>query len=264
MSGKLYINGTDAGVTVQRLTPGTMGDVGLPYSVVPGMPGGVAGPVRYGPKRFTVNCWLKAASESLATAALDALKAKLAAMDTTELSLRFDDYESGRYWLARLNSEPHITQWTELFYELDLEFIAPNPLAYDVTEVEETDTITNPLTVSYTPGGSAWTWPTYQIETDSGHVAAYAVTIRNDTTGVSIRWSLALNPEEWLRFSGDPLYQWVERSTDDGATWVSVMGSLSTVSQRTIPYLLPGQANSITVTGVTSGTLRTTYRNRYK
>lgn len=264
MAGTLYINGTDAGVTVQRLTPGTIGEVSLPYAVVPGMPGGVAGPVSYGPKRFSVNCWIKAGSEALTTAALDAFRAKLAAMDDTELSLRFECFESDRYWLARLASEPKITRWRETFYELDVEFIAPNPVAYDVDEVEETDALTNPLTVSYTPGGSAWTWPTYQIETDGSHTPAYSVVVANATTSVGVRWSFTLEAGQWLRFSGDPLYQWVERSADSGATWTSVMGNVTSLSERTIPYLLPGVANSITVTGASSGTLRTTYRNRYK
>lgn len=100
-------------------------------------------------------------------------------------------------------------------------------------------------------------------------LTAAAITVSNDTTSETITWTGTLEDDRWLRFGSlDSLGRFtssIEKSNSTGAdpeaeTYTSVESGYTSGDW---PRLKGGEVNTFTITGISTGTLETTYRARF-
>lgn len=105
-----------------------------------------------------------------------------------------------------------------------------------------------------TPGGTQITDWTFTVK--NGAASCASVQLANATTGETVIWSNTLAASYWLRFSS--VTQRAEVSTDSGANWTKNNANMT----GRIPRIQGGVANTITLTGPTTGTHAYTYTAR--
>lgn len=195
------------------------------------------------PKVISLSVLVEAATESALKTALDNISLLLnPQLGAQALYLDWPNYN--RYYTAKLQS---ISPW-EIFSTIaraDIEFFCADPLAYSDTETHSDYDISgsDPKTETETPGGSAIIRDARFVisNPDSGDI-----TLENTTTGDSI--TVTSDGTDITIDSGE--------FTCAGATAFS----------GHFPRLLPGQANSITITGAGTGSnqgLDIYYRDAY-
>lgn len=161
------------------------------------------------------------------------------------------DYLSDRYWLARFNAlsgrllSPSV-------YKGTLVFTCYDPLAYDINEVSHSFFInSDPKTIGETAGGTETIRPVYTLTAGEDLVGA-TIKVKNVTTDEELTWEGDIDNGEELEIDAE---HWVVK--------LEGIESMLDVSGQ-FPTLLPGQLNSIKVTGFgLLGTLEIQYRNRY-
>ena len=190
-------------------------------------------------------------------------------------ALRFDDIDvdlwdnttiTSLYWLVRLTgrTRPKI-YGNGLTFEL--EFTAPDPRAYGVTEITQIVNLTSGtnsfnVPASGTLDGNAEPDVTWLIK-PSGSGATNPLALRNTTRDETLTWNNTLTTAEWLRVKAFAHPQIVEKTGDSGASYTTSNGSLSAGSR--FPKLSPGVANACQLTGCAgTGTLEISYRPRFE
>jgi len=181
---------------------------------------------------------------------LDAVSALLSPVNgLKELVLDFPD---DRYYLAKVAAAIEYEIVTHKLARGSIQFICPDPLAYDNDAVSrDHDIDADHQTVTETTGGTAYIEPIYTL------------TAGEDLTDVTIKVECIETLEE---------LQWIGSLTNgqelviDVANWIvkkEGSASMATVSGQ-FPRLLPDQANHIKITNFsTTGSLTIGYRNRY-
>lgn len=193
---------------------------------------------------------------------LDALNLVL---DKNRLAaLRFEDFPD-RYWLARFSGRDPVRIFQRGATGL-LEFTAPDPRAYALTETTQTVNITsgdNNFTVpaSGSVAGTAEADVTFLIKpTSSG--ATSPVILENATRDETLTWNNALTSSEWLRITASARVEKAEKTGDSGSTYSTVNSSVSAGSR--FPKLSPNVSNAFTFSGSAgNGTIEITYRARF-
>lgn len=214
----------------------------------------------YSPRTFNVPVIIEGDDQDDLQDKLDSLCSLLTS--DVERSIRFDNWQSDRYWLARYTGGLEAVEFMgNDAVSAVLSFIAPDPHAFSTTERTSPDISINaePKTFnmesSAPVGGNWYAKPVWIVKATNG---ASSVTFTNSTTGETLTYAASLANGDWLKI--DTAYQHVQKSTNSGSTYTD---SMTAVSGR-FPTLKGGVQNSITISGVTSGgTLTATYRARY-
>ena len=87
----------------------------------------------------------------------------------------------------------------------------------------------------------------------NGAASCASVQLANAATGHAALWNNTLAADDWLRFDSET--QRVDVSGDDGANWSKSNGGLV----GTIPGVVGGVSNVLTLTGPTTGTYDYTF-----
>lgn len=270
MSNSFHFNGTDMsgstyGITVLEATSFPVSAAPRINAPVSGLGfGGIGRFVGYDPRVIRASILIEGTSAANLLTKLDSIRYYLDPQQGA-LSVRFDDYESDRYWLALCNSQIDAPLLNAMTMQCELEFIAPDPRAYSTTARSSPDftLTTNPQTMTVESGptvvaGTALCNPTWVIKNTSGGTVT-SLTLNNTTQGESITWTGSLAANNWLRITTGTGGT-VEKSTDSGASYAA---SIAGVTNPGFPRLKPQVANSVTLTGIAGCTVVLTYTPRY-
>ena len=266
----IYFDGVDLSGADYNLTALSASmSLGSPRNVAsqntPHRPGGTAWLLGDEPRQISVQAALWAGDGEEFRVRQDRLLNTLYAADLK--SLRLDWLYPDRYWLVRLQNATPVSAFRQgLFAQFQLDFLAPDPYAFSLTEFDNTYTIdSDPYefvlkedTSPATPvGGSAPARPVYTITNTGSQITG--VTIENENTGDALTWSGTLLQDDMIRIDVDR--QLIEKSTSGGATWSTVMYALNT--GHVFPVLQALAVNEMSITGIDSGTIQVVYRDRY-
>ena len=175
---------------------------------------------------------------------LDSIEKILNNREVVKLML---DVLNDRYWEVRFQSlEGKIISPT--VWQGSLEFIAPNPLAYDTNLTENSYAVNaDPKTIIEAVGGTADTEPIYTL-TAGEDLTDVAIKIENG--GKALTWTGSLLNGQKLEVDVE---HWV----------VKKEGTADMVISGEFPHLVPGDNNiQVTNFGIL-GTLKIAYRNRF-
>lgn len=257
-----WLGGADYGVIALIEDLDALASVSVDVQDVPYGYGGASWGTHHPGKMFRIPCAMRGTSWANTKAKIDALNLLL---DKNRLvSLRFEDWDD-RYWLVRYadRSMPRIIQMGATF---ELEFLAPDPRAYALTETTQTVNITsgdNNFTVpaSGTVAGTAEADVTYLIKPSSSG-ATNPLILTNTTRDEALRWNNTLTSSEWLEVVAKAKQERVRKTGDSGGTYTYVNSSINAGSR--FPKLSPNVSNAFTFSGSAgNGTIEIAYRARY-
>jgi len=225
--------------------------------------GGVARCGGYGPRDLSFDILVLGTSRSDMQTKLDAIKTALDPLNGAK-TLRFDR-QSDRYWYAILTGSIAEEPRGNYACFLTLPFMAADSRAYSTTTRSSPDfTITTtPQTLTVESGptavsGTADADCVWVIKNTSGSTVTSLI-LNNTTKSESVTWTGSLLNGSWLRIDTDRGV--IETSTDSGANWSVNMTGVS--GSFVLPTLKPGVTNSVTLTGLSAGTVTLTYTARY-
>ena len=225
------------------------------------MGGGVAFANGFHARVLSIPAIIIGSSRSDLASKVDAVMALL----NPELGLQYlkFDAESDRAWRGSVSGRISRKPKGIVAVEITIPWTCVESAAYSTTETSQTITINaNPKTFAVpaagSVAGSAYALPTWVVKNTSGGTSG-ALTLQNTTTGEKVSTTAGIANGTWLRF--DAARQILETSTDSGSTWAAAMSNRG--SYRNIPRLKPGASNSLTLTGLSSGSVVATYRARY-
>ena len=199
------------------------------------------------PKMIWSKITVKGTSRTVLDGYLDNIKMALDSSINREVSF---DCISGRYWNAKLErfDGKYISPYV---FVGDVQLLCSDPLAYSSTLTSSDHVIdADPKEVNEVTTGSAFVRPVFTF-TATAAIGATTFKLENTNTSEELVWTdtianteeLIINSENWLV------------TLEAGASMTNVSGQF--------PTLLPGQTNTIKVTGGNSGTLNIKYRMRY-
>jgi len=184
---------------------------------------------------------------------LDSIALALSSREDAALSL--DNWPS-RYWMARVGSEVRPQPMGPLAAACEIEFVCADPFGYASVESTDDDTIEAAASheFSLVVGGTAPALPVFVVVPTA---ASAPVVISNETTGEKISWENALAATDQIRINCSTQYIDVaDQATETyDASMLNVAGRF--------PTLAPGVTNNLIISGVPSGAVGTTWRNRY-
>lgn len=208
---------------------------------------------RLRPRQIKVNAAVTGASLAVLQQYLDILSELLNPQHGLQALIL--DYPTGRYWNAKVAAPIDWAYISPTAVQGVITFIAPDPRAYDSTQVNDDhtvdadpDTIIEDLSAGY---GSAYIEPVILL-TPGKDLLATTVTIKNNTT------------VEQLVITGN---WYVGAGTTINVANMTVLPAdrISAVSGQ-FPRLKPRASNSITITNLqqgTNATMKLTYRVTY-
>ena len=272
MSNSMVFNGIDLssdtyGVTVTErdtvfMPPSSVDIVNVPYSF-----GGLSDQSFTGPVELPVPIVIEGTDNKDLHTKMDALQLLFFQRRAVETTLRFDTSPE-RYYNARLVSNVPATPRGVSVLRCSLTFLVPDPRLYSTTETTQTETITSTpdsftFPASGTTGGTATIDPVWYIRRTDAN-AAVTVILNNTTATEALTRAGTLEQNRWLKIDSSQRVMRVWKSDSTGAdplaeTYTTAMAGVSGV----FPRLAPGVASTITVTGITTGTLTAIYRERY-
>ena len=249
MANSLTFNGTDLDtyglVVVNRTSPGFRQRVDYTQLLDIAYPFGATREAKFISLAITV----VGSSHADVESKLDSIKLILNQRDTKHLIL---DTQDDRYFNAQFVSLSGRYQSPVAFVG-GLDFICPDPLAYDNSETSSDFNldVSDPKTITETTGGTGYIKPVYTLKAGE---ALNAVTIKVECieTVEELQWTGSLANGEELEI--------------DVANWTvkkEGSASMATVTGR-FPRMLPNEDNSIKVTAFsTTGTMNITYRDTF-
>jgi hypothetical protein len=182
----------------------------------------------------------------------------------------FDDFANRRY-VGRVVSMSAPTakgRWGVVF-NIDLVTLAYTQALTETNASASIATDPDTLTISAVAGSASRIPCEFYIRNETAGTITNTITLTNDTTGEAISWTGTLQDDKWLRFGSlgtDGRFSSVIQISDStGADpeAETYFGVESGYNSGDWPRLKGGVDNSITVTGVSTGTLEWTYRGRY-
>jgi len=256
--GGVDLSGSTYGVTVVEGPIQALAEPRLSKSARSGGHGSVVRGNYIGERTLTVPVIVEGSSHADMLAKVDALRALFVPGTDEQLTL---DYWPGRYLNCRLAKAIEGKVYGGRGLEMDLEFIAGDPLWYGTTL--HTRTITNSnsfddwrVALGGTPYAGSADTPISFIGQQSSEDSAYAELYVENTlevhTGIENRWGVISGADNYLPYRmGANLYCKFDSDLEtisvsaDGETWTSIMiyRSVSdTPSEGADPYVLPTQA----------------------
>lgn len=229
--------------------------------------------VNYQEGQIVLDCVVRGSSASDLHSKLDAI---VLLLDPTQGNKKIAlDEIPGRFWLARLVSGIQAPQKGQMATTFQLRFETAGP-GYSTTEDDDTFTIaSNPDSFNVDSagaiGGTAPTTPVWYIRNTTGGDVTGSILLQNVTLNdPTFQWIGTLEDDRWLRIgsilvsSGRFLYT-LRKSNGTGAnptieTYTNVIDGYKFGDW---PILKPNTQNAMVVTGLSSGTVRWVYRDRF-
>lgn len=254
--GDTYLGGPDYNVLVMgRDDPGWSGLSRTVYEI-PFRDGGVGEGGVLKPVQWSIPCRIHADTEAQCRQRFESLC--FALYSENDQQLIFDSNPGVYYLVSATEASAAKFDPGANCMAFELGFSLSDPTGYAVTETEKTFTITtNPQSFSVLAGdlenGSIPPWPTWILEAGA---SVTTWTLTNATTGQAYSDDEDLTSGQFVKLDSK-LQERLESA--DGVTYTRDNSSAS----GTIPRLKPRTTNTITVTGISSGTLTVRYRERY-
>jgi len=266
MSDSINFNGTDLGGTTYGLVvknanlppiPNPKMDVqGIPYG------GGISQGQWYEPAVIVIQAEVVGTSMSNVQSRLSLIAAIL---NVTADKVIYFDCWPGVQWRGRRSGASQPVWTGPNSCEVTWEITIPDPTAESRMEYTESDNAAaaSPFTF-YVPdgateviGGNYDSRPTFVVTGTGAGVTSVVLT--NETTSETLTYDAALANTHKLRINSAQYS--VEKSTDGGTTYSSVISSVTAASD--FPTLESGSRNEFTLTTVSGNvTIVTTYRER--
>lgn len=226
--------------------------------------------VNFTTRTIRVECTVKAGSKAELQSNMDSIKRLLNPILTDKV-ITLDAIEDRRF-IGRLEEMGAPSVKARWAFSFRMIFVC----MADMQSVNETNASTaiatdpDTLTIS-APDGSTSRIPTeFYVRNETGAtLTSVTIILSNDTTNESITWKGTIQDDYWLRIgsldSNGRHKSVLEISTTNGSDvdileWVSAEVGYQSGDW---PRLKGGVANDITVTGISTGTLEHTYRDRY-
>lgn len=228
--------------------------------------------VNYQEGVIILNCVVRGSSTADLHSKLDTI---VLLLDPRLGNKRIDlDEITDRFWYARLVSGIQAPQKGKMSTTFQLRFETVEG-GYSTTEDDDTFTIaSSPDTFNVDSagaiGGTSEALPVWYIRNTTGGDVTDQIILQNTTlSNPALIWKGNLNDDRWLKIgsvnaAGRFLYT-IEKSEGTGSdatseTYSRVIGSY--VSGHW-PVLKPGTQNAMTITGLSAGTMRWVYRDRF-
>lgn len=226
--------------------------------------------VNFTTRTIRIQCTVRADTKSELQSRMDSIKGLLNPILTDKV-ITIDAIEDRRF-IGRLKSmsEPTVKGRWAFAFRMTFECMA------ETQSIDETNAsiaiATDPDTLAISaPSGNASRIPTeFYLRNETGAtLTSVTITLSNDTTNETIEWKGTIQDDYWLRIGtlgDDGRFQGtLEVSTTNGADpealeWVDARVGYQSGEW---PRLKGGVENSMTVTGISTGTLEHTYRDRY-
>ena len=228
---------------------------------LPGFDGGYAMVNGSRLRQMVLPCLVSGSSHSDALSKVESVVALLnPALGSQYLKL---DSESDRAWLGKVGGEISKKPRGIAAFELSIPWVCEHAHAYSTSETVQSETVSSDPEAANVPAsgvvaGSAYAYPVWVVKNTSGSDSD-PLSLNNATTAETVSTSAGLANGAWARF--DAARQIIEKSTDSGSSWSAWMTARG--AYRAIPRLKPGVANSISLGGLSAGSLVCTYRARY-
>jgi len=167
------------------------------------------------------------------------------------------------FWYARRSHVSGPKNKTRTSIEFDWEFICPDPIAQDRTLNTQNEAPAGTphafnLPTAGVIGGNDTATPIYTITSTGAN--AGPITLTNSTRTETLTYNSSLANTHILRIDTSSNTFTVEKSTDGGTTWSSVMINLIAYS---FPRLTHGVQNVMSLVGATNTTMAVTWRDRH-
>jgi len=183
------------------------------------------------------------------------------------------DHEPDRRYIGRMSSmsAPAVKGFNGITFAIELECLAYTQDTDETnTAVASITTDPDTLTVSSVPGTASRIPAEIYVRNETGaDLTATAITIANATTNETITWTGTLQDDRWLRFgdldSDGRFSSSISRSNSTGSDPEAEVYSdvVSGFTSGDWVRLKGGVDNSITITGIATGSMEVTYRGRY-
>ncbi|MDD5092770.1 MAG: phage tail family protein [Dehalococcoidia bacterium] len=219
--------------------------------VIPGKHGAYDTLPEYAPRCFNLRCWVKANSYAELLEALQGIAQTLDSRSGLK-SLLFDK-QNDRYWLARYQADMKVSPGA-VIAEFELGMICPDPFAYSWVASEDVqDIVSDPQTIMVVVGGDMDASPVIELTAIEDKADA-VVSIQNRTFGIEseLQWIGGLAEGDILKIDS-------ERMT----VYLNDLPSMAGVTASEFPVLKGNAINYLTVSGFPSGTIRSTWSNRW-
>lgn len=221
-------------------------------------------------KKLTLNCVVKGVTEQQLDENMDAILSKMHPL-LGDKTLVLDNKPNRRH-IGRVTSvsEPSLKgRWAYVFSISLMVF----PQSQDLDETNVSASISadpDTMTVSNVSGSAPRQFAEFYVRNETGGaLVSQTIVINNNTTSESLTWRGSLSDDAWLRIGtleSDGRYSAsIDVSTGTGSDpEAEVYGdAMAGYQSGTFPRLKGGVDNSITVEGISTGTLEVTYRGRY-
>jgi len=200
------------------------------------------------PDDLSVNC-------RLAAAAFNVQSDKVLYFQGTEIDDVF--WYARRWWTSQPKNK------TRTSIEFDWHFKCPDPIGQDMTLNTQNEAPAGTphafnLPTAGVIGGEADATPIYTITSTGAN--AGPITLTNSTRTETLTYNSNLANTHLLRITTEPNTFTVEKSTDAGVTWSSVMTNLTAYQ---FPRLTFGVSNVMSLVGATNTTMAVTWRDRH-
>lgn len=229
--------------------------------------------VNYQEGMIILDCVVRGSSVSDLHSKMDAI---VLLLDPTLGNKRIDlDEITDRFWYARLVSGIQAPQKGQMSTTFQLHFETVEH-GYSITEDDNSFTIaSNPDSFTVDSGGAiggtAPTTPVWYIRNTVGSNVTGDILLKNDTLGDPVfKWNGTLEDDRWLRIgsillsSGRFLYTLRKSDgTGNDPTIETYTNVISGYRSGDWPILKPNVQNTMTVTGLSAGTVRWVYRDRF-
>ena len=206
---------------------------------------------------FRIRLSTYAASAAALLARLDALQVlmNIGGEETLVCSLF-----PGRFWNVETDGIWDLEMLGDRGAELTLQFVSPKPAAYSTSETVKEYVITTDPDTFVVPAvdlenASALVYPEYKILATSG--APSGIILENTTRQEVLTWDSVLTATWWFKVDADLMT--IEKANADAWPGTNALAGKSGV----YPALTPRIANTIKVTGIETGTMDVTFRERY-
>lgn len=213
---------------------------------LPGRMGEHEWPSDIGARVFNMKLFCVATSASQLATYLDAVSQTFDPTQGTK-QLIFD-LLSTRYYLARVSGGIKVDRRFTVSADLSMSMVCADPLAYAVSQSAPTSA-SSPLSV--TPSGTFKTAPV--IELTCGNTYTGNIVFTNAATGESLTWNGSVVNTDIIKVECDTF-----RVRKNGTLAMSGL-----VAGSVFFSLLPGVANSLSVTGPTITQIKATFRDRW-
>jgi len=167
------------------------------------------------------------------------------------------------FWYARREWVSQPKNKTRTSVEFEWHFRCPDPIAQSRSlNTQDEAPAGSPhnfnVPTAGVIGGEAEATPVYTITSTGAN--AGPITLVNSTRDETLTYNSGLANTHMLRITTEPNTYTVEKSTDGGVNWSSVMINLTTYQ---FPRLSCGVQNTMSLSGATNTTMAVTWRNRH-